>query len=108
MKFELKIALKDKQPHTYEMGGDLDAVKTFLKLKVDLKKFNWASIKRVDEDLARGDVEYWSVRQDMHGELHVHAFAFYDVDAQININAMRRALGEQKPANLDVLGEGTL
>lgn len=109
MKFELKIALKDELPKIYNLEGELDMVKTFLKLKVDLRKFKWASIKRVDEDIAVGDVEYWTVEKNRHGELAAHAFAFYEVNAQININAMRRALNKkQAQTEFTELGEGTI
>lgn len=102
MKFELRITEKDMLPDIIEFEGDLDGLKTYLKLKIDLANFSWCSVKRTDK-LSRGDVEYWIVEK-KYGELVMNVFAFYDIDPEINLNAMRRL--RHNHSKFEQLGEG--
>lgn len=97
MKFEIKIsyfptkksrAAGKGDPHTiFEMEGELDAVKTYLKLAIG-DNFNWGVVTILDE-VVTGEVDRWMIRKNRTTkELTLHAFSFFDVDPEININAL--------------------
>ena len=94
MKFELKIATMPKVkggPDRFqivEFEGELEAVKTYCKLKAG-PDFNWAAVTRLGE-LKTGDVDRWFIRRNFtSGDLEMSVFSFYNVAAHININAMK-------------------
>ncbi len=102
MRFEVKIsyiptedsmAAGDGDPSkTFEMEGDLAAIKTYIKL-VNSDNFNWGAIQRLD-NLQPGDVDRWLIQKNRAtGELLMSAFSFFAVDTEINVNAMRAAVG---------------
>jgi hypothetical protein len=85
---ETKAAKVADPRKTFEMEGDLDAVKTYLKLAAS-KDFNWGAITRTDE-LEPGDVNRWMIKKNRTtGDLWMEVFSFFAVDPLININAMR-------------------
>ena len=68
-----------------EMDGDLDKVKTYLKL-LETDKFKFGAIERLDE-MEPGDVSRWMIRRNhTTGELYMSVFSFHDVDPMINVN----------------------
>ena len=93
MLFELKVQrIGQTGSDVIPIEGDLDTVKTYLKLGVDEKTFNWGSIERKDE-LVPGDVNRWLVQRNYRdgSGLYMSVFSFFDVDPEININAAVQA-----------------
>ncbi len=89
MKFNIIFSTKEDR-FERELEGDLDMVKTFVKLQVG-NKFTWGAVQQIDE-LEQGCVERWFMRKNVTtSELELHAFSFYQVDPIININAMQSA-----------------
>lgn len=97
MKFEVKITyFSTEESRAAEMGdpydiiemeGDLDSVKTYLKLAAG-DNFNWGAVSVMDK-VTTGEVDRWMVQKDRTtGQLALHAFSFYDVEHEININAL--------------------
>lgn len=108
MKFNIIFSAKEDR-FTRQIDGDLDTVKTYVKLTAG-DKFTWGAIIRTD-NLIPGDVEHWIIKKDYrNGGLLVSPFSFYKVHPEININAMRAAL-EQYPEMQEMnklLGGGIL
>ena len=93
MLFELKIQHKGQTgSDVIPIEGDLATVKTYLKLSVDEKTFNWGAVERMGE-LEPGDVHRWLIQRNFRdgGGLYMSVFAFHDVDVEININAALQA-----------------
>lgn len=109
MKFELKIQ-HDGQTgsDSINIEGDLDAVKTYLKLVVS-DNFNWGAVERKGE-LEPGDVHRWLVEKNhTTGDMTLTVFSFYKVDPEININAAFAAVNPESnktEALSKVLGGG--
>jgi len=94
MKFEIKLSYgipKDSTSEdyssTFEMEGDLETVKTYLKLSIR-KNFKWGAIQRLDK-LVPGDVDRWMIHQNQTtDELSLVIFSFFNVDPIMNINGV--------------------
>ena len=116
MKFEVKISYfptKESKaagkgaPHDIiEMEGELDSVKTYLKLAAG-DNFNWGAITIMDK-VAIGEVNRWMVQKNRRtGQLALHAFSFFDVDHEININALHAIFDKSGGTAMNnVLGGG--
>lgn len=92
MKFKMTIVHgkgEDATKQIVEIDGDLDAVKTYLKLVISIKEFNWGAVERADEsNLVAGDVNRWLIRKNWTIDtLELSVFSFHDVDPLINVNA---------------------
>jgi len=91
-----------------DFDGELDAVKTYLKLSVDVDKFKWGAVERTDE-VEAGDVNRWIIHKNhTTGQLEMNVFSFHDVDASININAYMESYkpGRDMQAVNEMLGGG--
>lgn len=95
MKFEIIMANEaDKRGKVgafdrtiFEMEGDLDSVKTYIKLAAG-KNFKWGSVTILDK-VATGEVNRWMVQKNRAtGQMALHTLSFHDVDHEININAL--------------------
>jgi len=108
MLFEVKIQHVGQTGfNSIDIEGDLDAVKTYLKLVVS-DNFNWGAVERKGE-LETGDIERWFVKRNTTtGELHLRVFSFFNVDPEINVNAMHHAMDSElnHPALDKALGGG--
>jgi hypothetical protein len=104
MEFEIKIQhLGQTGTDSVDIDGDLDAVKTYLKLVVS-DNFNWGAVERKDE-LQAGDVNRWLIRKDRGtDELTMTVFSFFGVDPEINVNALLAA-GDPERINTDTLSQ---
>jgi len=77
-----------------EVEGDLDTVKTYVKLTAG-DNFSWGAVSRLDE-LSPGDVDKWMIQKNRTTrELSLTPFSFYRVDTEININAMRAVFNDR-------------
>jgi len=109
MKFNIIFSTK-KDQFNRDVEGDLDAAKSYIKLAAG-DDYAWGAIQRIDDDLVPGDVERWIVQKNRTTkQLLVSPFSFFEVDPEININAMRAAF-EQYPQMQEMnklLGGGVL
>lgn len=110
MKFNV-IFSTDNDRFERAVEGDLDTVKTYIKLTAG-DNFKWGAVIRLNE-LSPGDVSRWLIQKNRTtGDISLNAFSFFSVDPEININAMISSFNHKDDSNIKelhkVLGGGVI
>ena len=105
MKFKITTVLRDNpERNIIEMDGELDAVKTYLKLRIKAENFKWGVVERTD-DMLPGDVSRWAIKRTSTYNrdsdsydfgLTLNVFSLNEVDPIINVNAMMAAFTDRQ------------
>ena len=113
MKFKLIIVTNKTDRKEIEMEGDLNIVKTYLKL-LATNTFTWGAIERIDE-LKPGDVSHWIIQHNYRDNcLEIDPFTVYGtgIESTVNVNLFTSAFNRNKPGKdlgvvRDLLGGGS-